>query len=144
MSDRTQPPNWPSPRGPWPELTDINQLFDHGKPWCATAHGHPEPDDGYPDPDRHVPWNECRSLVSYFDGARRDLSGPRMELEVYAAAAFQYGRLRSEALPQETRIVLDAYVDAPGEEPLRLSLPVGEALRLGRRLGQLVDLVTLL
>jgi hypothetical protein len=142
MSHRTQPPNWPSPRGPWPELTEINQLFDHGKPWCAAAHGHPEPGDGYPDPDRHVPWNECRTLVSSFDGARRDLNGAPLELEVYAAAAFQFGTPRSEALPSQTRIVLEAYVDEPGQEPIRVSLPAGEALRLARRITQFVDLAS--
>jgi len=141
MSDRTQPPNWPSPRGPWPEVTDGSRLFDHGKAWCATAHGHPEPDDGYPDPDRHVPWNECRSVVSYFDGARQGIDGARLELELYVAAAFQFGALRSEAAPSEARIVLEAYVDEPGQEPMRVSLPAGEALRLARRMAQLVDLV---
>jgi hypothetical protein len=140
MSDRTQPPNWPSSRGPWPEVTDASRLFDHGKPWCATAHGHPEPDDGYPDPDRHVPWNECRTPVSYFDGTR-DLSGTPVTLELYAAAAFQFGVPRNEALPAETRIVLEAYVDEPGQEPMRVSLPAGEVLRLARRITQLVDLV---
>ncbi len=142
MSDRTQPPNWPSPRGPWPEVTDTSRLFDHGKPWCSTAHSHPEPEDGYPDVNRHVPWNECRTLVSYFDGARHDLSGTPAGLELYAAAVFQFGTLRREALPGETRIVLETYVDEPGQEPVRVSLPVGEALRLARRIGQLVNLVS--
>lgn len=141
MGNRTQPPNWPSPRGPWPEVTDASRLFDHGKPWCATAHGHPEPEDGYPDPDRHVPWNECRTLVSYFDGARHDLSGAPVELELYAAAAFQFGTLRSEAFRPDSRIVLESYVDQEGHEPVRVSLPAGEALRLARRITQLVDLV---
>jgi hypothetical protein len=141
MAHRTQPPNWPNLRGPWHEVTAASRLFDHGKPWCATAHGHPEPDDGYPDPDRHVPWNECRTLVSYFDGVRLDLHGMQVELELYAAAVFQFGALRSEALPTETRIVLEPYVDQPGHEPIRISLPVGEALRLARRITQLVDLI---
>jgi hypothetical protein len=52
-----------------------------------------EPDDGYPDVDRHVPWNECRTLTSYFDGARQDLHGPPIDLEVYAAAGYQFGAL---------------------------------------------------
>ena len=142
MSHRTQPPNWPSPRGPWHEVAGTGRLFDHGKPWCATAYGHPEPDDGYPDSDRHVPWNECRTLISSFDGARRDLNGGPLELELYAAAAFQFGSLRSKALPSETRIVLEAYADEPGQEPIRVSLATGEALRLARRITQLVDLVS--
>ena len=74
----------------------------------ATAHGHPEPDDGYPDPDRHLPWNECRTLVSYFDGARRHVDGAPLELELYAAAVFRFGTLRTAALPGETRIILEA------------------------------------
>jgi hypothetical protein len=142
MSHRTQPPNWHSSRGPWPEFTDINRLFDHGKSWCATAHGHPGPEDGYPDPDVHVPWNECRTPISSFTGARRDLNGALLELELYAAAAFQFGSLRSKALPSDTRVVLEAYADEPGQEPIRVSLSAGEALRLARRMTQLVDLVS--
>ena len=142
MSHRTQPPNWPSSRGPWPEVAGIDRLFDHGKSWCATAQGHPEPDDGYPDSDRHVPWNECRTLISSFEGARRDLHGGPLELELYAAAAFQFGTPRGEALPDETRVILEAYGDEPGQEPFRVSLPAGEALRLARRIAQLVDLIS--
>lgn len=143
MSDRTQAPNWPTPRGPWPEVSDTSRLFDHGKPWCATAHAHPEADDGYPDVDRHVPWNECRTLPSYFDGARQELHGPPIDLELYAAAGYQFGALRGEASPAETRIVLEVYADRPGEEPTRVSLPLGEALRLSRRITQLIDHVSI-
>lgn len=56
MAETTQPPNWSSPRGPWPDVTDITRLFDHGAWWCVNRAGHPDPDDGYPDVERHTPW----------------------------------------------------------------------------------------
>jgi hypothetical protein len=142
MSNRTQPPSWPSPRGPWPEVEDVTRLFDQGKPWCATAVGHPGPDDDYPDVDRHVPWDECRTVTSYFDSARRDLTGTAVGLEAYAASPYQFGALRETAQPTEPRIVLESYIDSPGEEPVRVSLALGDALLLSRRIGQLVDLVS--
>lgn len=58
------------------------------------------------------------------------------------AAPYQFGALRDEALSDEPRIVIESYVDESGEEPVRLSLALGEALHLGRRIAQLVDLVT--
>lgn len=142
MSDRTQPPSWPSPRGPWHEVEDVTRLYDQGKPWCAAAAGHPTDAQDYPEVDRHIPWNECRTLTSYFDGPRRNLTGADVELEVYAAAPYQFGALRDAALPGKPRIVIESYVDAPGEEPVRVSLPLGEALRLSSRIVQLVDLVS--
>lgn len=141
MSNRTQPPNWPNSRGPWPEVEDVTRLFDQGRPWCAAAAGHPGADD-YPNVDRHVPWDECRTLTSYFDGARRDLTGTPVGLEVYAAVPYQFGALREAAQPAEARIVLESYIDAPGEEPVRVSLALGEALLLSRRIDQLVDFVS--
>lgn len=47
MSDRIDPPHWPSQRGPWPAVSDASRLFDHGWPWCVNAAGHPDPDGGY-------------------------------------------------------------------------------------------------
>jgi hypothetical protein len=142
MPDRTQPPSWPSPRGPWHEVEDVTRLFDQGKPWCVGAAGHPVDEDDYPEVDRHIPWNECRTLTSHFDRSRRDLTGANIELELYAAASYQFGTLREAALPDEPRIVIESYVDARGEEPVRVSLSLGDALRLGRRITQLVDLVS--
>lgn len=142
MSDRTQPPNWPNARGPWSEVEDISRLFDHGKPWCASATAHPGPEIDYPDPLDHVPWDECRTLSTGFDGARQDLYGPPVGVELYAAAPFQFGALRHEAVRTETRIVLEVYSEESDDDVVRVSLPLGEALRLGRRLGQVVDRVT--
>jgi len=51
-------------------------------------------------------------------------------------------RTANRGIPAETRIVLETYVDQPGEEPTRISLPLGEALRLSRRLTQLIDQVS--
>ena len=59
MSDRIDPSSWPSPRGPWPQVSDLSRLYDHGQPWCVNAAAHPDLNDGYPDPDRHLPWHEC-------------------------------------------------------------------------------------
>jgi hypothetical protein len=50
------------------------------------------------------------------------LAGPIVELKAYAASPYQFGVLREEAQPAEPRIVLESYVDAPGEEPARVSL----------------------
>lgn len=78
---------------------------------------------------------------------QRELSGQGHGLDIYAAAAFQFGELRSSAtnLHLPARIVLEYYPDVAGAEPadaIRFSLPVGEALRLSRRIAQVVDLVT--
>lgn len=150
MSDRTQSSDWPSPKGPWPEAAeDGSRVYDHGWPWCAVAAGHPDPEGGYPDPEVHVPWSECRTLAAAFDGVRLGLDGAAAGLDVYGAARFRFGELRTATARDVPRIVLECYFDAPeaaessNEEVVRFSLPVGEALRLGRRLAQIVDFVTI-
>jgi hypothetical protein len=146
MSDRTETASWPDPEGPWHRVTDGSRVFDHGRPWCAGAAGHPTEARDYPNADLHLP-QECRSLTTSFDGVVQDLSGSAAELEVYAAAPFRFGEIKtSDHTDDSARIVLEYYAqEAAGEYELtvaRWSLPLGEALRLGRRLGQLIDLVT--
>lgn len=75
MSDRIDPPSDDFERGPWPPVSDVSQLFDHGWRWCVHAAGHPDPDGGYPHPEGHVPWHECRSRAAFLDDVRRDLDG---------------------------------------------------------------------
>jgi hypothetical protein len=78
-----------------------------------------------------------------FDGVLRDLAGPAAELELYAACPYQFGALRDLAVRPEPRVVIETYVDVLGEESTRVSLPIGEALLLGRRIAQLVDAVSI-
>jgi hypothetical protein len=145
MPEHTQPRNWPCPRGPWHEVLDLSRLHDYGQPWCADVTGHPGPQRDYPDPETHQPWDECRTLSTSFLGARVDLGGPPLALELYAAAPYQFGALRDEAASVLPRIVLDCYSDpgTPEVAEMRFSLPLGEALRLARRITQMVDLVTM-
>src|SRR4051812_19880386 len=107
MTDRIDPSVWPSRRGPWPEVREISQLYDHGYWWCVNAAGHPG-EDGYPDPERHVPWHECRAPKSSLDGARRDIDGASLEISVYVAAAFRFGQPRQLSLRAPVRVVIDA------------------------------------
>src|SRR5215471_13845427 len=74
MSDRIDPPTDQLKRGPWPPVSDHSRLFDHGWPWCVNAAGHPDPDGGYPNPERHQPAYECHSRAAFLDGACLDLN----------------------------------------------------------------------
>lgn len=146
MSDRTETGSWPDPEGPWHRVTDNSRVFDHGRPWCAGAAGHPTEEHEYPNADLHLP-SECRSFATSFEGVVQDLSGQAAEVEVYAAAPFRFGEMRTTDLTDDSvRVVLEYYAPALESEHevavVRWSLPLGEALRLGRRLAQLVDLVT--
>ena len=142
MSDRTNPASWPNSRGPWHEVKNVTRVYDHGMPWCLNTAGHPDPDGGYPDPAIHLPADECRSAGLCLDGVKCDLTGPTGGLEVYAAQPFRFGELRATARDASTRMVLE-FFDETGRVPsTRYSLPLGESLRLARRLSQLVDLVT--
>jgi hypothetical protein len=126
-------------------VTDSTRLFDHGAWWCVNRAGHPDPDDGYPDVDRHTPWDECHSITGSFADVRADLTGPPLELELYAAAPFRFGCLRAAVTDPSTspRVVLECYSDGGAESrELRFSLSLGEALRLARRLKHLVDEVS--
>lgn len=142
MTDGTDQATWPSPQGPWPEVRDLSRLYDHGRWWCANAAGHPG-DDGYPDPTRHVPWDECQTPEAWIDGACQDLDGPPLEVSVYAAAAYRYGQSRRVPVQSPTRLVVDAWEagkdDARG---YRLSMSLGEAARLARVLNHMVDLIS--
>jgi hypothetical protein len=141
MTDRIDPTAWPSTRGPWPEVTDPSRLYDHGRAWCTNAAGHPG-DDGYPDPDRHVPWHECRGPELSISEVRRDLDGEQVEMSAYVAAAFRYGQPRELPPQSPTRVVIETWERASDETTMRLSLSAGEALRLARVLTHLVDEIT--
>ena len=141
MPDRTNPANWPNARGPWPEVTGLDQLYDHGRWWCASAAGHPDPEgDGYPDATIH-PADECRTAGLYLDDVVHDLDGPRAGLEAFAAQRFSFGQARVVSDPARTRIVLEFFDEVGSQPPTRYSLAPGECLLLARWLGQLVDLV---
>lgn len=89
--------------------------------------------------------DECRSITGSFAGVRADLTGPPLELEVYAAAPFRFGCLRAAVTDPSTtpRVVFECYSDGGSElGELRFSLALGEALRLARRLEHLVDEVS--
>ena len=83
MSDRIDPPADGPGRGPWRQVGDLSRLYDHGWPWCTNAAAHPDRHDGYPDPDGHRPWHECRGGEAFVDGACRDLDGDLVGLSVY-------------------------------------------------------------
>ena len=103
MSDRIDPSTWPSLRGPWHEVEDLTRLYDHGRAWCAGAAGHPDHNGGYPDPDRHLPWHECRTVETYLEHARRDLHGREVDLSVYGATRFRFGEPRQLPVHAESR-----------------------------------------
>lgn len=142
MTDRIDPSAWPSPRGPWPEVHDLSRLYDHGRHWCVNAAGHPG-ENGYPDLERHLPWHECRGPEAWLAGARQDLDGAPLEVSVYVAAAFRFGQPRRLPLRAATRLVLDAWGPAGDDPTVRISLGLGEAVRLARILNHLVDQVSL-
>ena len=141
MTDRIDSSGEQARRGPWPEYRNAEQDYDHGRRWCVNADGHPG-DDGYPDPDVHVPWHECRGVAAWLDGARRDLDGEPLEMSVYLAAPFRFGQPRSSTADPTTRLVIDA-CGADDRDAVRLSIDLGEATRLARILNRLVDSVSL-
>jgi hypothetical protein len=141
VSDRIDPPIHPDRRGPWPQVTDLARLYDHGQPWCVNAAGHPDPNGGYPDPARHLPWQECRGREVFVDGPRRELDGEPVEVSVYNAAAFRFGQPRDDTPPAPPRVVLEAWTaDEPAAH--RLSLTPGQALHLARILVHCADDLT--
>src|SRR4051794_38860784 len=109
MSNRIHPPEWPSPRGPWPDVDGVDRLYEHGWPWCVNAAAHPDNHDGYPDAERHVPWHECRGRELFIDGARRDLDGVPVGISIYIAAPFRFGQPRDERPPDAARVVLEPW-----------------------------------
>jgi hypothetical protein len=142
MSNGIHPPEWPSRRGPWPEVDGPSRLYDHGWPWCVNAWGHPDERGGYPDPARHLPWFECRGREAFVDEVRRDLDGEPVTVSVYAAAAFRFGQPRHDGLPVSPRVVVETWSDRDDEHWQRVSLTVGEALRLARILVRCADELT--
>ena len=129
---------WPSPRGPWPEVTDLSRLFDHGQRWCRNAAGHPGTND-YPDATEHLPWFECHGPEVWLHGACRDLDGEPAEISVYPAAPFRFGQPRALPVRVTPRLVLDARVPGPPRFGCRFSLDLGEGIRLARIIEHLVD-----
>lgn len=112
-----------------------------GRAWCTNTARHPG-EGGYPDPDRHVPWHECRGPERWISEARRDLDGADVELSVSVAAAFRFGQQREFPVQAPTRVVIETWESASGETVTRLSVSPGEALRLARVLTHLVDEIT--
>jgi hypothetical protein len=143
MTDRIGPPNGPGQR-PWPEVTDLSRIYDHGHPWCVNADAHPDRHDGYPDPDRHQPWKECRSREAFIDDVRRDLHGDELGLSVYLAAPFRFGAPRDGSKPQAPRLVVETWLADSDERSERISLNPSGALWLARILVRFVDELTFL
>jgi hypothetical protein len=144
MPDRTEPTATSDPAGPPPQHTDKYCSEDHGQFWCINASGHPLVEGRGPDPDSHFPSDECQSLAGSFSEVRLGLDGRAVELELYAAAPYGFHEARPRGTIRPARIVFDCYSD-DGREPadaMRISLPPGEALRLSRRIAQIVDLVS--
>ena len=141
MSDRIDPPTDDLERGPWPQVGDLSRLYDHGWPWCVNAAAHPDPNGGYPDPERHRPWHECRSGEAYIDGARRGLDGELIALSVYNAVAFRFGQPRDEAPSASPRVVLESWTAGEAATD-RLSLTPAQALYLARILVRSADDLT--
>jgi hypothetical protein len=141
MSDRIDPPNDHLARGPWPPVSDLSRLHDHGWPWCTNAAGHPDRTGGYPDPQRHLPWHECHGPAAFLDGACRDLAGEPLGVRAYNAAPFRFGELREEVPPAQPRVVVETWTSGD-KSSVRVSLTAGEALRLARILVRCADDLT--
>ncbi len=98
MSDRIDPANDDLERRPWPQVSDLSRLFDRGRPWCVNAAAHPDENHDYPDPERHLPWHECRSAETFVDGVCRDLAG-----ESVAVSGLQRGAVPVRRAPRGHR-----------------------------------------
>jgi hypothetical protein len=143
MTDRIDPPDRSS-RRPWPEVTDLSRLYDHGRTWCVNARAHPDRNGGYPDPERHLPWHECHTAEAFVDDMRRDLDGAELGVAVYAAAPFRFGQPRGAAPPSEARVVVETWPANTDEPSQRVSIGPADALHLARILVRLVDELTFL
>lgn len=137
MAESTDPPDLAAVRGPWREVTSLDQIFDHGAPWCINADGHPDYD--YPDPELHDPAFECRTAGVAVE-AMPDLAGPDHTIEVYVARPFRFGQPRGTNSVDPIRLVL-AVTDGEGEIAARFSVALGDALRLARHVQRLIDVV---
>ncbi len=145
MDDRTQPTHWPTPEDPpsRPVLADHDRFFDPGHPWCAAAAGHPQAEGGYPDPEAHSPFHECRTDRATFD-TLADLDGQPLGLDVYAAAPFRFGQPRhpDPLTSPVPRVVVECYPYNEDTKSFRFSLTADGALGLARQLVLLAELLT--
>jgi hypothetical protein len=137
VTDRTNPPDRPSASHPWPEVTDLSRLYEHGAPWCVNAAGHPPREAGCPDPRIHVPPFECPSPGLYIDDIAADLDDPAHGLEIYAARPFQFGQARAKEPTPTTRVVFE-YVDDKDESIARFSVSLGQSALLALEVLRLV------
>lgn len=137
MAERSDQPAPPSQRGPWPEVTEANQMFDHGAPWCMNADGHAHYD--YPDPEVHVPHFECRTWGLSLNG-RLGLNGPDRALEASIARPFLFGLPRSQAVEADARFQFEV-TDDVSDERFVFSLALGDGLRLVEHMLRLIDVV---
>lgn len=157
-ADRIDPCSDPTPRGPWPPVTDLTRIYDHGRDWCTHRDARPEQNGGYPAAP-HLP-SECRTREYFLDvvtDARTRLDGERDDEQVstavglsfYCASAFRFGQARASALPSVPRVVLETWTGrAEGADrsngaamPGRVALTVGEALKLARLIEHVVETV---
>ena len=75
MRDRVDPPNQAFRRGPWPEVTDLSRIYDHGQPVVRERRRPLRSQRRFPDAQRHAQGSECHSREALLDRARRDLDG---------------------------------------------------------------------
>ena len=140
MTDRTDQPRRPSARGPWPEVTDLNQIFDYGTRWCVNADAHPGPDDDYPDPELHVPPFECRSESLWLDTSSHTSDHATGTLQIFASMPYRFGQTRTTRRPPEPRITFE-WFDTIDRPVSRFSVPLGDSLRLVAYVKALVRLI---
>lgn len=138
MQDRIDPSNWPTSRGPWPEVTDSTRLLDPGATWCVNSGGHPLGGDGYPDPNIHYPFDECMTPSLFVEDSCVELAGPQLDLMVYAARPFLFGRPCGVPGAGRGRVAFDLCELGSGARRTRFSVGQGEALLLGAHLSKLV------
>lgn len=144
MDDRTQPTPWPTPEDmlSGPVLADRDRFFDPGRPWCAAAAGHAPVEGGYPDPEAHSPFHECRTDRTTFEAVLH-LEGQPVGLDVYAAAPFRFGQPRHpDPLTAPTpRVVIECYPWTDDTTAFRVSVATDVALSLGHQLLLLAELL---
>lgn len=144
MNDRTQPTSWSTPEDllSRPVLADQDRFFDPGRSWCAAAAGHAQCEGGYPDPEAHSPFHECRTDRATFD-ALLDLDGQSLGLDIYAAAPFRFGQPRhpDPLSSPKPRVVIECYPWSDDTKAFRFSIAADGALSLGRQLLLLAKLL---
>ena len=126
---------------PWPEITEPDRIYDFGAPWCINVAGHPDGYASYPDPQAHVPADECQSRSIYLDDVNVDLTGAALGLQVYAARPYVFGQRQTAGRRGPSRVVLDFYDLADDSATARFSITPAEALRLAAQLTRLVEML---